>query len=536
MNNMADQPVVKRKVPPKPQPMQTKRKKGPSKPQPAWLFPPDEENPVLNPKEKSHDAVEKAIKEREKAIDYMHRRVHGVPDRPAPDPLLLTLIGIFLTDFGFNSTSRLFTNERQARRTLNGWEDALGKKIDKKTPKLEQIFRDWHRDWLVKQADETSSDSSSEASGEDVSQVESQTPQDAPRVGNEGSNANSVGSDVEMKDVPQSQKAKKANRKMASSPPPSVSSSSPESDADDEKEDPEPEAESLPKKVAQIVTPQPTVGEMVNKLKRKAHSRSPELPSDAPIHPKPTKVKKLKTENVLPKPVTSAKSSSVANIKDKSIISTHNTSTKSLKSAKAKNENDISTSTKSSKATKSKSQKVKAAPPPVSDESSTSYSESDKVEKSKPQQDTTYSALATSSDSSATINGDSKKPSANASPASISSSITSTSSSSSSSGLDAVAPVKESKATPSVITEAVKAKRPSKGAKPTPLAELSEAAGADTHPSNEYQSYEYANKAYKDLSVTRGKGFKREKDKKKRGSYRGGAIDTSGGRSFKFED
>lgn len=37
----------------------------------------------------------------------------------------------------------------------------------------------------------------------------------------------------------------------------------------------------------------------------------------------------------------------------------------------------------------------------------------------------------------------------------------------------------------------------------------------------------YGEKAYRDLLHTRGKGFRQEKNKKKRGSYRGGAIDTS---------
>lgn len=40
-------------------------------------------------------------------------------------------------------------------------------------------------------------------------------------------------------------------------------------------------------------------------------------------------------------------------------------------------------------------------------------------------------------------------------------------------------------------------------------------------------------KAHQDLVVTRGKGFRTEKTKKKKGSYRGGAIDT-GVHSVKF--
>jgi len=41
-------------------------------------------------------------------------------------------------------------------------------------------------------------------------------------------------------------------------------------------------------------------------------------------------------------------------------------------------------------------------------------------------------------------------------------------------------------------------------------------------------------KASKDLIVTRGKGFRHEKTKKKRGSYKGGPINT-GVASFKFD-
>jgi hypothetical protein len=38
-----------------------------------------------------------------------------------------------------------------------------------------------------------------------------------------------------------------------------------------------------------------------------------------------------------------------------------------------------------------------------------------------------------------------------------------------------------------------------------------------------------------DLIVTRGDGFRKEKQKKKRGSYKGGVIDFEA-RSFKFAD
>ena len=44
----------------------------------------------------------------------------------------------------------------------------------------------------------------------------------------------------------------------------------------------------------------------------------------------------------------------------------------------------------------------------------------------------------------------------------------------------------------------------------------------------------YGFKAHQDLIVTRGKGFTKEKNKKKRGSYRGGKIDL-GQHSVKFQ-
>lgn len=53
--------------------------------------------------------------------------------------------------------------------------------------------------------------------------------------------------------------------------------------------------------------------------------------------------------------------------------------------------------------------------------------------------------------------------------------------------------------------------------------------------SNAYRAHDYGDRAFQDLSVVRGKGFMKEKNKKKRGSYRGGTIDVSGGKGIKFE-
>ncbi|KAF8244215.1 hypothetical protein K440DRAFT_559528, partial [Wilcoxina mikolae CBS 423.85] len=45
----------------------------------------------------------------------------------------------------------------------------------------------------------------------------------------------------------------------------------------------------------------------------------------------------------------------------------------------------------------------------------------------------------------------------------------------------------------------------------------------------------YAARAHQDLIITKGKGFTKEKNKKKRGSYKGGVIDFAT-RSYKFQD
>jgi nucleolin len=53
---------------------------------------------------------------------------------------------------------------------------------------------------------------------------------------------------------------------------------------------------------------------------------------------------------------------------------------------------------------------------------------------------------------------------------------------------------------------------------------------------NSYQAFDtWGGKASRDLSVTKGKSFKHEKTKKKRGSYKGGQINM-GVNSVKFEN
>lgn len=52
----------------------------------------------------------------------------------------------------------------------------------------------------------------------------------------------------------------------------------------------------------------------------------------------------------------------------------------------------------------------------------------------------------------------------------------------------------------------------------------------------EDNAHGWGRKAHEDLIVTKGKGFTKEKNKKKRGSYKGGAIDMNARNGIKFED
>jgi len=54
--------------------------------------------------------------------------------------------------------------------------------------------------------------------------------------------------------------------------------------------------------------------------------------------------------------------------------------------------------------------------------------------------------------------------------------------------------------------------------------------------SNQYYNMDYSQRAHEDLIVTRGKGFTKEKNKKKRGSFKAGRIDTHVDNSIYFDD
>ena len=518
-----------------PKPAQRKRKKNaPDRPQPEWMFPPDEENPVLNPKPKTEEQLRKEKEDRDASINYLHYKSVTAPMKAPPPGMLLTLVGAFLTSYGFHSASRLFTTQCKSRKKLDAWDHELGAKLPKGFPDLVKVYRDWHKEYQQASESEDTSSSSGEEDSEGSRKGKingsKKTEKKAAQEETSSSGSSDLSDDSDFdKQTKKAKPASKPTKKAAKAVQPSASSSSSssESDADDEKEAPG----------AKVDTAKPTVNGLIKNLKRKASSESSSSSSsesDASEHEPSPPAKKSKVDSAKKaapaKDIKKEKNIPEAAAKPTVTITATKTaptssSSESSSSSSSSSESDSEASIKKSlpappkPATSSKPAKL-AIPPNLSSDSSKS------------------------TDSSATLDvASTKKPS---------SSNTSTSSSSSDS--DPSPPIKNEEAAKPVKTEseapskrkrslsphsARKAMTPNKAAKKdnAPFQRVAKDTKVDPKlASNAYVSYDYADRAHKDLSVTRGKGFTKEKNKKKRGSYRGGAIDVDGRKGIKFED
>ncbi|KAJ5545820.1 hypothetical protein N7494_003405 [Penicillium frequentans] len=316
----------------------------------------------------------------------------------------------------------------------------------------------------------------------DSSSSSSDSDSDSSADSGSGSESDSSDSDVEMEDAPKAVKDQKAR-----SPSPSSSSSS-ESDADDEDED-----EAAP-------TPAPAAKKSAG-VKRKAESSdesSSDSSSDSGSESDAPKAKKAKT--------TKKDESSSESESDSSASSSDSSS-------------DSSDSSDSDSGSDSDSSESESEKEPVKKEDAKALKQAKKtpspslLTRAHPVPHRTIALMT-------------KRP--EVSPATVAASP-------GPSAIDnkAFDNVRDSSSSASPVPGNGSAKKHT-GARPTPLAALS--ALPFDGPKNEYIAYAYADRAYADLSVTRGKGFTKEKNKKKRGSYRGGPIDIAGGKSFKFDD
>lgn len=487
------------------QPVKKRKKNAADRQQPEWLFPAPEQNPAFKP---HHELSEKEKLEKEKSIDFLKRRAAGAPTKPAPPVQLLNLIAVFLAEYNFLSTGRMFANERRARSKIDGWKDETGGKLENGMPTLAKIYKEWHKEWEERRVlDMTSSDEDDDAATKrekmlkkrDAKKTESQKSKSKDDSTSSSGTSSSEDSDVEMADAPP---VKKTGAKKKSSSSSSSSTTSSESDADDEKE------------VPSVGSSLPKVKATSSALKRKAASSSSSSGSDSSSSS--NEVPKSKKVKTITAPETDSDSSSSE--------SDHK---EASKSTKATSSNDATSSSSSSGSdsdsdSDSDSGESVAKKTPLPESSSDSSDSSDSSSESADEAPATKKKQVSNSDSSATLTNAKKGSSA----------TSSDSDTSSSESEDATA--KQNLSPPLPPTPVAKLPRKKVN---EPFSRIPKDIKVDKRlASNAYVPYDYAQKAHEDLIITRGKGFTKEKNKKKRGSYKGGYIDVEGKKGIKFDD
>lgn len=452
-----------------------KKKSAPDKPMPEWLFSDEKKNPVLNPKGKSEEQILKEKKERDQAVDSLQHRSVSAPLKPPPPALLLTLVGAFLTSYGFDSASRIYTTQLISRKELDDWKLEIGEKLPKGFPKLVKIFEDWYKDYQDGvYLDQRSSEDEYENPQSIKKEKKQVEKKGAVAMENSSSSSGSVDSSSDESEAdlksesasPAPKATKRAANSPSSSSPSSRSTSSSDSDADDEQE-------VLQRSQSASSSSSPS----------ETSSSSDSDASSPPPHPSKTNERADQKATTKPPP-------------KKSLEGTKKASKKTAETI------------------------LPSKPPKISTKSSNS---SATLEINSPQKPSKASASKTSSSVSSSVS---------------SSDSTSDSSSSSSASpaqpYNSVVPLNPSKRKRSASPPAPQpaAKKPR-----TPFQRVPKDTKVDAKlASNAYVSHEYGDRAHQELSVTRGKGFTKEKNKKKRGSYRGGVIDVGGGKGIKFED
>ncbi|TVY33460.1 hypothetical protein LOCC1_G008460 [Lachnellula occidentalis] len=502
-----------------------KRKNAPAKKQADWLFPssgPSGDKPAATNVPKSHiQDRSKNKEEKQLAKDLLKQRAGGASSKPAPPSQLVGLIGAFLSENEFANTTRAFRTESGTR--------GLAAEDIQNIPSLNTIYNEW----LQSKVQDTPSDSKTNV-GENGKVTKKRNVKQAKvekkkaKV-QESSNA----SDVEMTDAPPTKVSGKRSPSLSSSASSSASSSSSDSDADDEKESP--------------TTKTPSPKQKSKGLKRKAVSSSSESSSSSPdssSEDEAPKTKKAKTKASSPSSSESSESSSDSSSDEAKVVDPSSSKSESSSSDTGSSSDDEGSDTK--KVAQASSSSDSDSSESESDSSSNSLAQktplpasgSESSESSESDSDSTSSKKAAlNSESSATLSDGAKK--------STTSSSGSSSESSSSSDSDEEPQSKKVAKTAVTVTERKLSpplppdpviKKPFRKTN-VPFSRISSDIKVDERlASNAYVPYDYAQKAHEDLIVTKGKGFTKEKNKKKRGSYRGGFIDVEGKKGIKFED
>ncbi|KAL8769082.1 MAG: hypothetical protein Q9209_004868 [Squamulea sp. 1 TL-2023] len=522
-----------------------KGKNAPDRLQPEWMFPADEDNPVLNPKPKSETELAKDKKEWEDAIKFLQHRAHSTPVKPPPPKQLLTLVGAFLTSYGFNNTCRIYQLQCNARNKLEGWDSVLGEKLPKDFPSLVDLYKLGLQTYKEKKRlDETSSSDDEDRAAPNITKRKRLKPEDkankeereaakaeAEQTSSSGSvddSSDDDDSDTDMKDASTSPKPATSVKKPKTPPLSSSASSSSDSDADDERE----------KAGLGASSRQPADNQFTMTLKRKTPPSTSLSPNSSSNEEErvPKKAKKGTTE---PEVTTgAAKAVLKENSEQQLSKSSSSDSSSSSSSSDSESKNEITVPklkkpTNESKASSDSS--VTLVPTPTT---STSRNDANIVNRTAISSSSSSSiSSSSSSDSDSELILASKKsnftsPTTRITKREVSSPTSPLAESTTTTIKEETSPVTGT-ITSTTTTTTKKGPKP-KGVSFTriPSDTLIPASLA----SNAYQPYDYAERAHQDLSVTKGKGFTKEKNKKKRGSYRGGMIDVGPGRAIRFED
>jgi hypothetical protein len=481
-----------------PEEIKKKRKKNASeKPKSQAMHPPDKQKPVVKLKT-SEERKRRGKKGLDATVKSLQRESVNAPMKPAPPEMLLTLVGAFLTSYGLHETSRLYNAELASQK--KAWDVELGAESPKGFPDLVMIYNTWHKEYQEK--------AQPDAAGGDK------------------------GEKGRLDDAKPTKTKRQTKLSPSSSPSSSVTS---DSDADDEKEGTAQETSSK-KKVASELSTKPK-GESIP---------SQSSMSDSSPHLEPPSLKEKEKPNSKTRPQSSEaakKASSKSQGKKKPLqatteaSSTSSSSSSTSTSSESSSDEEAAPNHRRSNVTKSSS----------SVESSSSTSSSDDEPPPPPQPK-----------ASKTTNISAKKPTKTVDAPKLAAPPASKSATDSSVTLDISSPTKPP-TNPVATKTDLSAKATANPSKRPHSASLDdEAATSPAKPakkprthfqrvpsdtkvdpklaSNAYRSHDYGDRAHEDLIVTRGKDFTKEKNKKKRGSYRGGAIDVSGGKGIKFDD
>ncbi|KAI1651088.1 SRP40, C-terminal domain-containing protein [Daldinia loculata] len=467
---------------------------------PNWLFSNNSNNSSTSaPSNSTAPAMAKKNQKAAKAaVAPTTAAASSTSQNQAPPDQLMDLVESFLSDQGFDNAHREFQKHR-AKKGLKG--QNAGKQKNKAHHSLVSIFQTWEtfssqaNTPIIPKEDPLQkitkvSSSSSESDSSDDSSSESSSDSDDSK-------------DVAMADAPVDDESSS-----------SESSSSDDSDSDSDSEsDDEKETSNKP------ATGAVTNGK--NPLKRKAvseSSSSSDSDSDSDMSDSSSEDERPQTKKVKTKASSDESSSSSSESSDdESSDDEDEDSTKKVKQPQVDDESSSSESESDSSDSESDEEskvdlKAAAAVPLPESGSSSSDSESDsESEDEKPQ-----------------------RPSKGVAPNGAGSDTSVT--------LDKASPESASASFPPLPPDPVASKmnnRGKNGAKTQnqPFSRIRKDVAIDPRlSSNAYVSHEYGDKAHQDLIVTKGKGFTKEKNKKKRGSYKGGPLDINKSRSIKFDD